>query len=94
MSIVQGGPGFPILADAVFEYITTGITTGIKVPNEQLPIQLKCLVTEVATICKRACLTSVTNLYTRLKLQAQISSCVIFLKTKRMNFFCWRLVVT
>ena len=49
MSIVQGGPGFPILADAVFEYITTGITTGIKVPNEQLPIQLKCIVTEVAT---------------------------------------------
>jgi len=47
MSIAQGGPGFPILADALFCYLTTGQTTGIQVPNEHLPIQLKFVVAEV-----------------------------------------------
>ena len=47
MSIAQGGPGFPILADALFRYMTTGQTTGIKVPSEHLPLQLQSVVAEV-----------------------------------------------
>ena len=48
MSIVQGGPGFPILADAAYRYITTGETTSIKVSNENLPLHLKNVVDQVA----------------------------------------------
>ncbi|XP_065900336.1 G2/M phase-specific E3 ubiquitin-protein ligase-like isoform X1 [Dysidea avara] len=47
MSIAQGGPGFPILADALFRYMTTGQTTGIKVPSEHLPLQLQSVVAEI-----------------------------------------------
>jgi len=48
MSIVQGGPGFPVLADATYHYLNTGQTTDIKVSNEDLPLQLKDIVDQVA----------------------------------------------
>ena len=47
MSIAQGGPGFPILADATYHYITTGETTGLKISNEDLPLQIKNVVNQV-----------------------------------------------
>lgn len=47
MSIVQGGPGFPVLADATYHYMTTGETTDVKVSDEDLPLQLKSIVTQV-----------------------------------------------
>ena len=47
MSIVQGGLGFPVLADATYHYMTTGVTTDIKVSNEDLPLHLKNIVDQV-----------------------------------------------
>ena len=47
MSIVQGGPGFPVLADAAYRYITIGETTDVKVSNEDLPLYLKNVVDQV-----------------------------------------------
>ena len=47
MSIVQGGPGFPVLADATYRYMTTGETTNVKVSDEDLPLQFKSIVTQV-----------------------------------------------
>ena len=44
MSIVQGGPGFPVLADATYRYMTTGETTNVKVSDEDLPLQLNSIV--------------------------------------------------
>ena len=37
MSILQGGNGFPFLADAVYDYFCTGVYTGINVTNEEIP---------------------------------------------------------
>ena len=48
MSIVQGGPGFPVLADATYCYITTGEATDVKVSNKDLPLHLKNVVDQVA----------------------------------------------
>ena len=47
MSIIQGGQGFPVLADATYHYMTTGETTDIKVSNENLPLHLKNIVDQV-----------------------------------------------
>ena len=47
-SIAQGGLGFPVLADAAYHYMTTEETTGLKVSNEDLPLQLKNVVDQVA----------------------------------------------
>ena len=50
MSVVQGGPGFPVLTDATYHYITTGETTGLKISNEDLPLQLKNVVDQVTRL--------------------------------------------
>jgi len=50
MSIAQGGPGFPGLASAVYDYLTTGKTTNIQVSSEDLPIQLKTIVNQVSWV--------------------------------------------
>lgn len=47
MSLVQGGPGFPLLADAVYQYLCTGETTAVPVADEDLPLMIKALVQEV-----------------------------------------------
>lgn len=47
MSIAQGGPGFPIFADAVFMYFCTGRTTNSAIPTEELPPGIKHLVEQV-----------------------------------------------
>lgn len=47
MSIVQGGPGFPVFAEAIYHYMTTGETTDIKVSNEDLPLYIKNVVNQV-----------------------------------------------
>ena len=47
MSVIQGGPGFPLLADAVYEYLRTGKTTGIHVEDEDLPLMLKSMFQQV-----------------------------------------------
>ena len=39
MSVVQGGSGFPLLADAVIDYLSIGKNTGIQVPDEDLPLR-------------------------------------------------------
>ena len=36
MSIIQGGLGLPILASVVFKYFTTGLTTNLEIPTEEL----------------------------------------------------------
>jgi len=47
MSITQGGPGFPILADSVFTYFATGKTTNVQIDVDDLPPAIKCLVEQV-----------------------------------------------
>jgi len=47
ISLVQGGPGFPLLADAVYEYLCTGKTTNIVVNDEDLPLLIKALILQV-----------------------------------------------
>lgn len=47
MSIAQGGPGFPIFADAVFTYFCTGRTTNFAISTEELPPGIKYLVEQV-----------------------------------------------
>jgi len=47
ISLVQGGPGFPLLADAVYKYLCTGKTTNIEVDDEDLPLVIKALIQEV-----------------------------------------------
>ena len=47
MSITQGGPGFPILADFVFAYISCGRVTNLTVHEADLPLNIKRLVEEV-----------------------------------------------
>ena len=37
MSIMQGGSGFPFLAEPVYRYMCTGESTGIVVSNDQVP---------------------------------------------------------
>lgn len=34
MSVTQGGPGFPVLADADYQYFVTGKTTNLHIPSE------------------------------------------------------------
>ena len=47
MSLIQGGPGFPLLPDAVYEYLCTGETTDMTVADEDLPLMIKELVQQV-----------------------------------------------
>jgi len=47
ISLVQGGPGFPLLADAVYNYLCTGKTTNIEVDDEDLPLVIKALIQQV-----------------------------------------------
>ena len=49
MSVVQGGSGFPLLADAVIDYLSTGKSTGIQVLDEDLPLMLKNILQQVKT---------------------------------------------
>ena len=49
MSIIQGGPGFPLLADAVFQYLSTGKAIGIQVADEDLPLMLMSILQKVWT---------------------------------------------
>ena len=37
MSVLQGGNGFPFLADPVYDFLATGKTTNIVVRQDQLP---------------------------------------------------------
>ena len=37
MSVVQGGNGFPFLADCVYEYLVSGVSTGIRIPMDKVP---------------------------------------------------------
>jgi len=47
MSLIQGGPGFPLLADAVYHYLCTGEITGMTATVEDLPLMIKQLVQQV-----------------------------------------------
>ena len=47
MSLIQGGPGFQILVDAVYHYLCTGETTGMTAAVEDLPLMLKEIVQQV-----------------------------------------------
>ena len=47
MSITQGGPGFPIFAEAVFTYISTGKTANYNIATQDLPPGIMCLVEQV-----------------------------------------------
>ncbi len=37
MSIMQGGGGLPFLAEPVYNYLCTGVSTGIEVHNKDIP---------------------------------------------------------
>ncbi len=44
-SIIQGGSGFPFLAEPVYAYLCTGNTTGITLSNNDIPhtmLKLAC----------------------------------------------------
>ena len=48
MSVMQGGSGFPFMADAVYNYFCTGDSTGIIVPNDKVPNHiLRCALEKV-----------------------------------------------
>ena len=47
MSLTQGGPGFPLLADAVYQYLCTGEITNAEMCDEDLPLIIKELILEV-----------------------------------------------
>ena len=47
MSLIQGGPGFPLLVDAVYHYLCTDETTGLTAAVEGLPLMIKELVQQV-----------------------------------------------
>ena len=47
MFITQGGPGFPVLADFVFAYISCGRVTNLTVHEDGLLLNIKRLVEEV-----------------------------------------------
>ena len=41
MSISQGGPGLPIFPDAVLDYFSNGMVTGVQIELDDLPLHLK-----------------------------------------------------
>ena len=47
ISFVQGGPGFPLLADAVYQYLHTGKTSNVEINDEDLPLVIKELILQV-----------------------------------------------
>ena len=47
ISFVQGGPGFPLLADAVYQYLHTGKTSNVEIDDEDLPLVIKELILQV-----------------------------------------------
>ena len=47
MSVIQGGPGFPLLANAVYHYISKGEVAPVQTEDENLPLQIKSLVNQV-----------------------------------------------
>ena len=47
MSVTQGGPGFPVLADAVYQYFVIGKTTNLHIPSDCLPPILKYFMQQV-----------------------------------------------
>ena len=47
MFITQRGPGFPILADFVFAYISCSRVTNLTIHEDGLPLNIKRLVEEV-----------------------------------------------
>ena len=49
MSITKGGPGFPVLADAVYKYFVTGKTTNLHIPSDSIPSILKYFAQQVYT---------------------------------------------
>jgi len=50
MLIMQGGPGFPILADPIYHYISTGEVAPVETYNENIPPHIKSIVNQVC-IC-------------------------------------------
>ena len=48
MSSVQGGPGFPLLTDSMFHYMSTGEVASVQTEDDNLPLQIKSLVNQVA----------------------------------------------
>ena len=50
ISVVQGGPGFPLLSDSVYQYLCTGETTNIEIDDEDLPLMIKALIQQVIYI--------------------------------------------
>ena len=47
ISFVQGGPGFPLLANAVYQYLCTGETSNVEIDDEDLPLVIKELILQV-----------------------------------------------
>ncbi|XP_065906067.1 G2/M phase-specific E3 ubiquitin-protein ligase-like [Dysidea avara] len=47
ISVVQGGPGFPLLSDSVYQYLCTGETTNIEIDDEDLPLMIKALIQQI-----------------------------------------------
>ena len=53
MSMIQGGPGLPIFANAMLEYFSSGTVSGIQIQLDNLPLQLKSLFEQV---CLNRCI--------------------------------------
>ena len=49
MSVTQGGPGFPLLTQTMYQYMSTGEIPSVhaEIDDENLPIQIKDLVNKV-----------------------------------------------
>ena len=47
MSMVQGGPGLPIFANAVLVYFSSGTVTRVQIEVDNLPLHLKSLFEQV-----------------------------------------------
>jgi len=47
MSAIQGGPGFPILTEVLYNYMVSGQLPSVNIEDENLPLAIKTLVTKV-----------------------------------------------
>lgn len=48
MSIMQGGPGFPLLTDSMYHYMSKGEVVPVETEDENLPLQVKSLINQVS----------------------------------------------
>lgn len=54
MSSIQGGPGFPLLTQSMYQYMSTG-SVHVEIEDENVPLQIKSLVNQVCSYVANIC---------------------------------------